>query len=888
MLGLTWLRGLAARRRGRLLATAAGIAVAVGVLASIGSFLSASKATMTRRSIADVSVDWQVEAQPGFDPTVVLDRVRRAAGVRAALPVGFATTTGFEASAGGTTQTTGPGVVIGLPDGYRAAFPAVFRDLTGARAGVLVAQQTAANLHAAPGDTVTIGRAGMAPVLVRVDGVVDVPQADSFFQNVGAPVGAQPPAPPDNVLVMPADQWHAQFDPLGAQRPDLVHTQVHARLGHQLASDPSAAYAAVSGRARNLEVRLAGAGLVGDNLAATLGAARSDALYAQMLFLFLGLPGAVLAGMLTATVAGVGAERRRREQSLLRARGATTTQLVRLGVLEAAVVGLVGAAAGLRLARLVGRLAFGTGAFGATTGAAIGWASGAAVAGLAIAAATVAVPAWRDAREITVVAGRRSVGRATRRPRWARLGLDVWLLLASGVVFWLTGRGGYKLVLAPEGVPTISVSYWAFAGPALLWSGAALLAWRLADLVLGRGRGLIRRSVRPLAGNLCGTVAASMSRQRRLLARALVLVTLTASFALSTAVFNSTYRQQADVDARLTNGADVTVIESPGARVGPAGAARLAKVAGVEHVEPIQHRFAYVGADLQDLYGVRPASIVAATKLQDAYFVGGTARKLISTLSARPDSILVSAETVHDFQLRPGDRLMLRLQDARTKQLRDVVFHYAGVAKEFPTAPRDSFLVANADYVARTTGSDDVGSFLVDTGGASPQAVAGRIRAVVGAEAKVIDIRTSRRIIGSSLTSVDLAGLTKVELGFALVLAAAATGLVLALGLTERRRMFVIAGSLGARSRQLGAFIWAEAAFVALGGLLTGAIAGWALAVMLVKVLAGVFDPPPSTLAVPWPYLGSFVAVALVAVVVAAYGTLTAIRRPAIALVRDL
>jgi putative ABC transport system permease protein len=455
-------------------------------------------------------------------------------------------------------------------------------------------------------------------------------------------------------------------------------------------------------------------------------------------------------------------------------------------------------------------------------------------------------------------------------------------------VFSLTGRGGYKLVLAPEGVPTISVSYWAFAGPALLWSGAALLAWRLADLVLGSGRRLIRRSVRPLAGNLAGTVAASMSRQRRLLARALVLVTLTASFALSTAVFNSTYRQQADVDARLSNGADVTVTESPGARVGPGRAAQLAKVAGVEHVEPIQHRFAYVGADLQDLFGVRPATIVAATRLQNAYFDGGTARELIATLAARPDSILVGAETVHDFQLRPGDRIVLRLQDNRTKQLRDVPFHYTGVAKEFPTAPRDSFLVANADYVAKATGSDDIGSFLVDTGGASPVAVAGRIRAVVGAEAKVVDIHTSRRIVGSSLTSVDLAGLTKVELGFALVLAAAATGLVLALGLAERRRMFVIAGALGANPRQLGGFIWAEAAFVTLGGLLTGAIAGWALAVMLVKVLAGVFDPPPATLAVPWSYLGSFAGVALVAVAVAAYGTITALRRPAIARVRDL
>ncbi len=60
-----------------------------------------------------------------------------------------------------------------------------------------------------------------------------------------------------------------------------------------------------------------------------------------------------------------------------------------------------------------------------------------------------------------------------------------------------------------------------------------------------------------------------MGRQRRLLARAVALVALTAAFAASTAVFNSTYQQQAEVDARLTNGADVTVTESPGARVGP-------------------------------------------------------------------------------------------------------------------------------------------------------------------------------------------------------------------------------------------------------------------------------------------------------------------------------
>ena len=42
-------------------------------------------------------------------------------------------------------------MVLGLPDGYRTAFPGELRTLTGADEGVLLAQQTAANLHVAPG-----------------------------------------------------------------------------------------------------------------------------------------------------------------------------------------------------------------------------------------------------------------------------------------------------------------------------------------------------------------------------------------------------------------------------------------------------------------------------------------------------------------------------------------------------------------------------------------------------------------------------------------------------------------------------------------------------------------------------------------------------------------
>ena len=72
MSALTWLRGLIAHRPARLLATALGVAVGVALIASIGTFLSATNAKMTQRAIARVAVDWQVQAQPGSAPSRVL------------------------------------------------------------------------------------------------------------------------------------------------------------------------------------------------------------------------------------------------------------------------------------------------------------------------------------------------------------------------------------------------------------------------------------------------------------------------------------------------------------------------------------------------------------------------------------------------------------------------------------------------------------------------------------------------------------------------------------------------------------------------------------------------------------------------------------------------
>lgn len=178
MIVTTWIGGLLRHHTGRLLATVSGIALAVALVASLGSFLTASKSTMTDRAVGSVAVDWQVEVQPGSDPGTVLSTVRNTHGVRDAQSVGFTHSTGFRATGGGSTRDTGPGVVMGLPDTYRHTFPREIRQLTGATSGVLIAQQTAANLHVAPGDTITVNLPGAKPAPVKVAGVVDLPQAD--------------------------------------------------------------------------------------------------------------------------------------------------------------------------------------------------------------------------------------------------------------------------------------------------------------------------------------------------------------------------------------------------------------------------------------------------------------------------------------------------------------------------------------------------------------------------------------------------------------------------------------------------------------------------------------------------------------------------------------
>jgi hypothetical protein len=82
-------------------------------------------------------------------------------------------------------------------------------------------------------------------------------------------------------------------------------------------------------------------------------------------------------------------------------------------------------------------------------------------------------------------------------------------------------------------------------------------------------------------------------------------------------------------------------------------------------------------------------------------------------------------------------------------------------------------------------------------------AAAARKLAAIQGGTKVTTLGETQALISSSLTAVDLRGLTALDLAFSVLMIAGVTGLVLALGLAERRRSLTILLALGRLGRRV-------------------------------------------------------------------------------------
>src|SRR5262249_4919066 len=312
----------------------------------------------TGRTISGLPIDWQILLNSRADERAVRAAVHETDPEAQMETIEYADVPGLVAKTGETVQTTGAAAVLGIDATYKKTFPTEIAPMAGAGEGVLAAQQTAANLHVSIGDIVTIQRpGGLPPADVKIDGIISLPDAGSIFHRRGSGSAAGSQAPPDNILVLPVDLWHSLFSEQTAGQPDSLRSEVHVRTSRRnLPFAPEAAYAWELRQVNHSEVSIGGRGVVADNLASKLASVRGDALYARALFLFLGLPGLVVAALLTLGIADSGAVRRRQQQALLRTRGASVPMILKLASAEAVLVAVGGTVLGAILVFAVSNL----------------------------------------------------------------------------------------------------------------------------------------------------------------------------------------------------------------------------------------------------------------------------------------------------------------------------------------------------------------------------------------------------------------------------------------------------------------------------------------------------------------------------------------------------
>ena len=634
-----------------------------------------------------------------------------------------------------------------------------------------------------------------------------------------------------------------------------VRRELHLRLDHaQIPGDPVAAQQWLDTIRRRIERQAAGAFTVVDDASASLEPLAADLAWGQVLFIFLALPGIALALALSRLAADATADATRRHAALLRARGATARELWVVFVGATVVTAAVGAIAGAIIGSAIGLALFGPEVASAGAVDALVRATALAVALTTVLATISAILPLRSQLNDEVAAGRRELQR--RRPAlWRRLYLDGLAFVAGLSVFLIVG-GSVQPVLNTEGNPTVTLALSSFVAPLLFWLAGTLFLLRLVGIMSARS-GRLARSLGRVLGPGGELAARSLQARSGASSRAIVLLALALSFATSVAIFDSTYRQQQRVDAELTLGADLKTV--------PAKATTAD--AGIAAATPFVDRVVYVGPEAQDLLAIDAATLASVSPLADTFFQGITGAEALATLRRQPDAILVSAETAKDYSIVPGDRIRIRVPDANGT-LKAIDFHMAGIALEFPTAPKDAFLVANLSYVAAQSGNDRI-SFILARADGDVGAASRRLAQRLGPDWQVQDLATTSARLANSITSVDLAGLVVIDLAFAILIAAAAKVLALEVDVRAaevlaqpRRRV------QGRRPADERASVAGETIVIGMAGVVGGLTTGGLIALALLQILAGVFDPPADRPAIP--VLGILTIVAGVAMALAA------------------
>ncbi|MBO3751428.1 ABC transporter permease [Streptosporangiaceae bacterium NEAU-GS5] len=848
---MSWLIWQTLRRAPhRALLAALAVAFPVATLAATLFYVNDSVQTMTRVALQPIQIEMRALATSlNVDIKEVREQLRTVEGVRAVDLFGAA-----------DVVLTSPGTPGRVTARLFAVEPAYLQHHPWIRAagdlrrGILLNDAVTAAPGFANAATLRIDLAGDAPPLkleVPVGGKVDLREATTWFAIPAGEIQGDVAAVHRSILmdyrtferkVLPALQdalggASDVIDPgLSELPPGTI--EAHVSVAHSAyPPDPSRAVLWSGALRRTLERRAPGTILVADNAAEPLAEAGVDATNAKILFFLLGIPGALVAGALGLAAASALAEAHRREDALLRLRGAADTQLVRLAVGQGLLAGFVGVVLGLGAAAAAVQAVIGHPVWRDARRSSLALTVAAAIAAGAIVMAVRLIPLVRAGRRSALAVERRWLA-AARLPLWHRAKLDLVALVAGlGILGVDNLTGGLKVI--PADGQLLALSFYVLLAPLALWTGTVLLVTRLLMALLSRWSRPSRP--RPLPSWRRGTLR-WLGRRPQRTAVALVLGALAVAFGTQAAAFAATYRTATRADAAAAFGSDLRVIPDT-ERVQPPP--RFA--APVTASTPVRLVPAKAGSDRKTILTLEPGSYGPAVRGGPTIVAGGG----LDTLAHDRNGVLLSQEIAQDFDVRPGDTFPVTVFPDDIDLSQKLALHVTGIYSAFPPSEPPTEMVMTTAALPPPIPPPD---FYLATvaAGVDPEAVAATLSQTrqLG-EYSTITIAGLLRQHQRSLTALNLDGLSRIEEASAALIGAVGVGVLGAFLVIERRREFAILRMVGADTRRQLTGPLIEGTIAVAGSLVIGIPVGLGLGVLAVRVLSLFFTLPPPLLTLP-------------------------------------
>ncbi len=398
---------------------------------------------------------------------------------------------------------------------------------------------------------------------------------------------------------------------------------------------------------------------------------------------------------------------------------------------------------------------------------------------------------------------------ASQKPLWRLLGIDFLILATVVAVEWYQRRhGGFEGVRGSVYYGrAVSLQLHLVIVPIGIWLGGVLVLGRLVERVFAH-LPLPRRHRfgRPLRGLL----TRSIRRRSWAAASAAIMVGLIVALGTSVASFSASYDQAKARDARFVVGSDVRVTPSPiSAHEHPPQYAEKLKVPGIQTATPVVYGLlntlveSEVNEDAGNMAAIDPAAFGQVAPLIDTDFVGTTAASAMDALQRQPDGVFLDIEFADLLDVEPGDEVQVLFARA-TQEQKLSEMKVIGLFQRLPGFPEGVQVLVNIKRQMQLIPSTNTTFFLAQTtdpSDATLDRVVAELQEGPGtADALQIDTRaTALDKDQSSLAALNIRGLLTLDSAYALAMAATAITIFVFGLLLQRRREYVTLRAQGMR-----------------------------------------------------------------------------------------